>query len=48
MLEGADMSRAPSVPKVFFGALDEAGTWLAAQRGPMGEGWKACAFCLPG
>jgi hypothetical protein len=39
---------APSVPKIFFEAIDEADAWLALHRGPAGTGWKPCDTCLPG
>jgi hypothetical protein len=39
---------APSVPKIFFAAIDEADAWLALHRGPVGTGWKPCDACLPG
>src|SRR5487761_1107489 len=48
MLDGANLAAAPSVRKIFFDSFDEAATWLNAQRGPVGTGWKPCGRCSPG
>src|SRR5262245_21768262 len=48
MLDRADPHSRPSVPKMYFGTLDEAQSWLVPNRGPEGRGWKRCATCQPG
>lgn len=45
---GREGASAPSVPKIFFEAIDEADSWLILHRGPAGTGWKPCDTCLPG
>jgi len=48
MLSGADPGSRPSVRKIAFAVLGEAISWLAANRGAEGTGWKRCATCRPG
>lgn len=48
MLAGSDPRKPPTVPKVFFAALDEALSWLHANRGAEGTAWKQCSRCSPG
>jgi hypothetical protein len=45
MLQGADPSRRPSVPKIFFDDLDDALAWLLANRGAESERWRRCSRC---
>ena len=48
--EDAGSGRAPgqpSVRKMFFDTFDEAQSWLVANRGPEGRGWKRCGTCRP-
>jgi hypothetical protein len=47
MLAGAGPARVPSVRKVFFDDLNEACSWLAQHRGPVGTSWKHCGTCKP-
>jgi hypothetical protein len=48
MLKGADPHATPSVPKVVFDSVDEAESWLTANRGPEGQSWKRCGTCHAG
>src|SRR5260221_2630900 len=47
MLAQADPQSRPSVPKMFFGTIDEAQSWLMPNRGPEGRGWNRCGRCRP-
>jgi hypothetical protein len=47
MLGRARLQSRPAVRKVFFDTLEDAQSWLAANRGPEGQGWKRCATCWP-
>lgn len=48
MLYRAEPQRRPSVRKIFFTTINEAHSWLAANRGPEDRGWKPCDTCGPG
>lgn len=47
MMAGKPPSDRPSVRKVFFPRADEAQSWLAANLGSEGMGWKQCDTCRP-
>lgn len=47
MLLRAEPQCRPSVRKIFFASINEARSWLAANRGQERCGWKRCDTCRP-
>jgi hypothetical protein len=47
MLIRARPESRPSVRKVLFAATEEARSWLIANLGPEGHGWRSCTRCRP-